>query len=33
MDYFECHLVLDKNKYLIKEAYQLSKSDKKTKTL
>lgn len=33
MDYFECHLVLDKNKYLIKEVYQLSKSGKKTKTL
>ncbi|MBE3513763.1 hypothetical protein [Enterobacter cloacae complex sp. I2] len=33
MDYFEYHLVLDKNKYLIKEVYQLSKSGKKTKTL
>lgn len=33
MDYFEYHLVLDKNKYLIEEVYQLSKSGKKTKTL
>lgn len=33
MDYFEYHLVLEKNKYLIKEVYQLSKSGKKIKTL
>ncbi|MBG0521080.1 hypothetical protein IOR24_03765 [Enterobacter cloacae] len=33
MDYFEYHLVSDKNRYLIKEIYQLSKSGKKTKTL
>lgn len=33
MDYFEYHLILDKNKYLIEEVYQLSKSGKKTKTL
>ena len=33
MDYFEYHLVLDKNKYLIEEVYKLSKSGKKTKTL
>lgn len=33
MDYFEYHLTLDKNKYLIEEVYQLSKSGKKTKTL
>ncbi len=29
MDYFEYHLILDKNKYLIEEVYQLSKSGKK----
>ncbi|WP_170975535.1 NTF2 fold immunity protein [Martelella alba] len=33
MDYFEYHLVSDKNRYLIEEVYQLSKSGKKTKTL
>lgn len=33
MDYFEYHLILDKNKYLIEEVYQMSKSGKKTKTL
>lgn len=33
MDYFEYHLVLKKNKYLIEEVYQLSKSGRKTKTL
>lgn len=33
MDYFDYHLVLDKNKYLIEEVYQLSKSGKKTKSL
>ncbi|MDK3077366.1 hypothetical protein [Enterobacter hormaechei] len=33
LDYFEYHLVLGKNKYLIKEVYQLSKSGKKIKTL
>lgn len=33
MDYFEYHLILDKNKYLIEEVYKLSKSGKKTKTL
>jgi hypothetical protein len=33
MDYFEYRLVLEGNKYLIKEVYQLSKSGKKTKTL
>lgn len=33
MDYFEYHLILDKNKYLIEEVYQLSKYGKKTKTL
>ncbi|MCW1830128.1 RhsIA family immunity protein [Enterobacter asburiae] len=33
MDYFEYHLVLNENKYLIEEVYQLSKSGKKTKTL
>lgn len=33
MDYFEYHLIFDKNKYLIEEVYQLSKSGKKTKTL
>lgn len=33
MDYFEYHLILDKNKYFIEEVYQLSKSGKKTKTL
>jgi hypothetical protein len=33
MDYFEYHLISDKNKYLIEEVYQLSKSGKKTKTL
>lgn len=33
MDYFEYHLVLKKNKYLIEEVYQLSKSGKKVKTL
>ncbi|MDN8543934.1 hypothetical protein QZH36_21260 [Erwinia sp. BC051422] len=33
MDYFEYHLILDKNRYLIEEVYQLSKSGKKTKTL
>lgn len=32
MDYFEYHLVLKKNKYLIEEVYQLSKSGKKVKT-
>lgn len=33
MDYFEYHLILDKNKYLIEEVYKMSKSGKKTKTL
>lgn len=33
MDYFEYHLILDKNIYLIEEVYQLSKSGKKIKTL
>jgi len=33
MDYFEYHLILDKNKYLIEEVYQLLKSGEKTKTL
>lgn len=33
VDYFEYHLVLDKNKYLIEEVYQLLKSGEKTKTL
>lgn len=33
MDYFEYHLILDRDKYLIEEVYQLSKSGKKTKTL
>lgn len=33
MDYFEYHLILDDNKYLIEEVYQLSESGKKTKTL
>jgi hypothetical protein len=33
MDYFEYHLVLKQNKYLIEEVYQMSTSGKKTKTL
>lgn len=32
-DFFEYHLALKKNKYLIEEVYRLSRSGKKVKTL